>query len=169
MKLKVSLLVISVTLSCACGYHLTGRAKSLPRDAHSIYVSEFPNRSTRLDAPAFVRRSLIDELDGTSRLRVVSSLESADLVLEGEIENCRISPVSKNIRNRDKTYTFGIQLSMRLIDRRNQKILSENENIGFRQNCSLDFTDLSVSSGRELRTLAADFAAFILDALLENF
>lgn len=170
MKLKISIVILaSMMISFACGYHLVGRAKNLPRDAKTIYVSEFPNQSTRIDAPFFVRRSLIDEWDGKSRLKVVPSIDAADLVLEGEVESCRISPLTKNLADNEKLYIFGIQVSLRLIDRRNQQLISENSGISFRKNCTLEFADLNSSSNQELKKLASDFSSFVLDALLENF
>jgi lipopolysaccharide assembly LptE-like protein len=79
--------VLALSLACGCGYQFVGESSLLPKDAHSIYVEPFINRSRDVGVDKELTTATRGEFYRRGELRVVDTPEQADIILAGTIRS----------------------------------------------------------------------------------
>jgi Lipopolysaccharide-assembly len=79
--------VLALLLACGCGYQFVGESSLLPKDARSIYVEPFINRSRDVGVDKELTTATRGEFYRRGELRVVDTPEQADIILAGTIRS----------------------------------------------------------------------------------
>jgi outer membrane lipopolysaccharide assembly protein LptE/RlpB len=88
-------LVLGVALG-GCGYQFGGGGSLLPKDAQTIYVEPFINRSREVGIDKELTTAVRGELYRKGRLRVVEQAEQADVILSGVVRSLESVTASIN-------------------------------------------------------------------------
>jgi len=79
--------LLALSLACGCGYQFVGESSLLPKDARSIYVEPFINRSRDVGLDKELTTAMRGEFYRRGELRVVDTPEQADIILAGTIRS----------------------------------------------------------------------------------
>jgi outer membrane lipopolysaccharide assembly protein LptE/RlpB len=92
---KIALMVLCVALA-GCGYEFGGGAALLPKDAETIYVETFINRTREVGIDRELTTAVRGELYRKGRLRVVDQADQADVILSGVVRSLDSQTLSIN-------------------------------------------------------------------------
>jgi hypothetical protein len=176
---------VAILLS-SCGYHVGGTASRLPPGLKVIDVSAFVNRTNQYRVEQRMTQAVVREFLERTRYRVVSTEESADAVLHGEITTMESSPVvfdttptqnpptsstSTTTIARATAMLVSVHMKVTLEERETKKILYKNDNYLFREiyEISTDPTKFFDEQSPALERMAKDFAARLVSDVVENF
>lgn len=79
-----------------CGYQFAGQGSLLPKDAKTLYVEAFVNRSRDVGLDAELSSALRGEFYRRRQLKLVDRLDQADLIVSGVIRNLENHVASVN-------------------------------------------------------------------------
>jgi hypothetical protein len=79
--------IVALSLACGCGYQFVGESSLLPKDARTIYVEPFINRTRDVGIEKELTTATRGEFYRRGELRVVDSPEQADIILAGTIRS----------------------------------------------------------------------------------
>ena len=88
--------VLALSLACGCGYQFVGESSLQPKDARSIYVEPFINRSRDVGLDKELTTATRGEFYRRGELRVVDTPEQADVILSGVIRSLDSSVATVN-------------------------------------------------------------------------
>jgi hypothetical protein len=182
-------LCVSVALLLsACGYHVGGTASQLPPGLKVIAVPAIKNDTNRYRIEQGMTEAVIHEFIARTKYRIVSSEESGDAVLHGEITsfeaipavfdttpattpNSTTVPTVNATTARATTMLVSVHLKVLLEERETNKVLYKNDDYLFRQpyEISTDPAKFFDEQGPALERLSRDFAARLVSDVLENF
>jgi hypothetical protein len=183
-RLLLPLFVCSALSLSACGYHVAGRASSLPPGLKVIAVEAFVNNTKQYRIEQRLTEAVVHEFLARTKYRIVSTENSADAVLHGEIVSLDLTPVvfdtspapSPTLNTptntaRATTMLISVRLQVWLEDKETKKDLYRNMNFLFREpyEISTDVGSFFDEQGPALGRLGRDFAARLVADVLENF
>jgi hypothetical protein len=164
----------------ACGYHVGGTASRLPPGLKVISVPALENRTNRYRVEQLMTQAVIHEFLARTKYRIVSSEESADAVLHGEIMSLESSPAvydtsatpNTNAQTaRATTMLVSVRLKVWLEERETKRVLFQDDNFLFREPYEVSTNTASFfdEQGPALDRMARDFAAKLVADVVENF
>ena len=176
---------VAVLLS-ACGYHVGGKASRLPPGLKVIAVPAIVNDTNRYRIEQRMTEAVVHEFLARTSYRIVSTEDSADAVLHGEITSLEAIPIvfdttpgpnSAPIPNINSTTTsatamlISVHMKVRLEERETGKILYQNDNYLFREpyELSTDPSRFFDEQDPALQRMSRDFASRLVADVLENF
>jgi lipopolysaccharide assembly LptE-like protein len=183
-RLLLSLCVCGALSLGACGYRVAGRASSLPPGLKVIAVEAFVNKTKQYRIEQRLTEAVVHEFLARTKYRIVSTENSADAVLHGEIVSLDLTPVvfdtspapgptlnTPTNTARATTMLISVRLQVWLEDKETKKDLYRNMNFLFREpyEISTDVTSFFDEQGPALGRLGRDFAARLVADVLENF
>jgi hypothetical protein len=154
-----------------CGYKPAGKGKSLPANIKTIAVTVFKNPSLRYRVEQRFTQAVIDEILRRARgMRVVTSTEDADAVMEGEIRSFRVVGTILDDAGRTRMWDLRIIVGMTIRDARTHKILFSNPRMLFSNEYQLSDDPKSFFNEENpaVDRIARDFAQSILSTILEG-
>jgi hypothetical protein len=107
--------LLLILLMLGCGYRPMGAAPLSPQGAPTIAIPPFANRSTEVGLEAILAGALINTFSQTKAVKVTSSAQDADLVLEGKvrsIDNTSVAFIDVT-RSTVRRVTLRIELNLR--------------------------------------------------------
>lgn len=113
---RLALAIIAALLFAGCGYHFASSGDALPPSAQTIYVSRFANNTRITGVNDELMRYIKDEIAMHRRLRVVDSLDAADLELSGAIRLSTQNPSNFNSALEPTQYNQSMVISAALKD-----------------------------------------------------
>jgi hypothetical protein len=167
---------IGTLLACsACGYKVRGSVGSLPAEAQSLGIPTFRNLTTQYKVEQLISSAVLKEFSTRTRTVVNSSGSGVDVVLLGEIHHISSVPVTFDSQSTGSS-TFGsaflvtMQLSVKLVRRRDSGIIWQNNNFLFRERYMLNGTvrDFFSEENPALERLARDFATSLASSILNR-
>lgn len=180
-------LCVSLALS-ACGYHVGGTASRLPPGLKVIAVPAFKNDTTRYRIEQVMTEAVVHEFIARTKYRIVSSENSGDAVLHGEITSFEATPAvfdttptpasnSTTVPQvnaataRATTMLVSVHMKVLLEERETKKVLYKNDNYLFREpyEISTDPSKFFDEQGPALGRMSRDFSARLVSDVLENF
>jgi hypothetical protein len=186
--LPLCLCVSVALLLSACGYHVGGTASQLPPGLKVIAVPAIKNDTNRYRIEQGMTEAVIHEFIARTKYRIVSSEESGDAVLHGEITsfeaipavfdttpattpNSTTVPAVNATTARATTMLVSVHLKVLLEERETNKVLYKNDDYLFRQpyEISTDPAKFFDEQGPALERLSRDFASRLVSDVLENF
>jgi hypothetical protein len=170
----------------ACGYHVGGTSSRLPPGLKVIAVPALENRTTQYRVEQRMTQAVVREFLERTKYRVVSTEESADAVLHGEILSVETSPVvfdttpmpsaptnptATTTTARATAMLVSMRLKVFLEERETKKILYKNDNYLFREvyEISTNPSTFFDEQGPALDRMAKDFASRLVADVVENF
>lgn len=176
LKRNAGLTLILCTLpgvlaAIGCGYHVVGRASTLPAGAHTLAIPAFTNRTTTYRIEQILTEAVVREFNARTKYRVVPEAGGADLSLQGEVTAINSGAVLFDpTTGRATTVLVTVNLRVALQNRAG-KTLYQNNNFVFRQpyEISIDIPSFFQEEGPALNRMSRDFAAQLVSDVLENF
>ena len=174
-------LCVSVALFLsACGYHVGGTASRLPPGLKVISVPALENRTSRYRVEQLMTEAVIHEFLARTKYRIVSTGDSADAVLHGEITSLETTPVVFDTTTIPNTNAAAARVTVMLVsvrlkvwieERETKKVLYRNDNFLFREpyEVSTNTATFFDEQGPALGRMARDFASRLVADVLENF
>jgi len=167
-----ALALSALLLMAACGYHVAGKADTVPKSVETIAVLPFTNGSNRYKLSDKIQQAVSRELVSRTRFHVVRDPNLADAVLEGSLGNVTIFPVVFDPQT-FKTTVVQINLSIqaKLTDRRTGKVLYNAPGMGIQNNYELSeyANQYFDESNLALDRVSIDVARSLVSGILENF
>ncbi|HEY7218515.1 MAG TPA: LPS assembly lipoprotein LptE [Candidatus Binatia bacterium] len=123
---------ILATLS-ACGYQFVGDSSLLPKDAKTMYVEPFVNRSRDVGVEKELTTALRGEFYRRGQLKVVEGSEQADLILSGVIRSLDSNVATVNRKDEVLQYESVLILDVTLRRREPNEILWRGQGVRLNQ------------------------------------
>jgi hypothetical protein len=182
------LCVFVILFLSACGYHVGGTASQLPPGLKVIAVPALKNDTPRYRIEQRMTEAVVHEFIARTKYRIVSSEDSADAVLHGEITsfeaipavfdttptttpNSTTVPTVNTTTARATTMLVSVHVKVSLQERETNKVLYKNDDYLFREpyEISTDPSKFFDEQGPALERMSRDFAARLVSDVLENF
>ena len=173
-------------LLSACGYHVGGTASRLPPGLNVIAIPAMENRTTRYRVEQRMTEAVVREFLARTKYQIVSTEDSADAVLHGEITSFEATPavfdttptpnstLGPNVNTataRATTMLISVHLKVRLEEKETKRVLYQNDHYLFREpyEISTDPSKFFDEQGPALERMSRDFASRLVADILENF
>jgi lipopolysaccharide assembly LptE-like protein len=188
VELRAAALTVCLSASLllsACGYHVGGAGALLPPGLKVIAVPAMKNDTASYRIEQRMTEAVVHEFIARTKYRVVSTPDSADAVLHGEITSFEVVPAvfdttpaptstSATVTTttaRATTMLISVHMKVLLEETGTNKTLYKNDNYLFRQpyEISTDPSKFFDEQGPALERMSRDFAARLVSDVLENF
>ena len=172
----MSLVLVSVA-TVGCGYALSGRGSFLPDYIKTVGIPMFENNTPVFEVEQLLTQQVRQEFIGRGRYQVVSDNVGVDAVLDGAIQDIRITPASFTAAQQASRYVFTLTASIIFKDMTTDEVLWENERLVFSDEYEVATGGGTVESvfsffgqrSNAVDRLAVDFAQAVVSAILEAF
>ena len=164
----IPILVLLVGM-VGCGYRLTGFNTQIPSHIKNIAIPAFENKSLRYQADQYITYAIKEEFIKRSNLVLVDKTEGADSLLEGIIKKFDVRPISYSNDASGNLYKVTIEVSVRFIDLKNNKVIFEGEGVSFTGNYEIDNSDFFSQETQTLLKISEECADSVVTTILENF
>jgi outer membrane lipopolysaccharide assembly protein LptE/RlpB len=154
-KLGLSIFLL-VSIITGCGYQFVGDSSLLPKDARTIYVEPFVNRSRDIGMEKELTTALRSEFYRRGPLQVVDQSEQADVIVTGVVRSLESNVASVNRKDEVLQYESVLSLDVMLRRRQPDEILWRGQ--GLRLN------DVYGGSRAAVVTTSSDFRTGTLNA-----
>jgi hypothetical protein len=139
-----------------CGYQFVGESSLIPKDARTIYVETFVNRSRDVGMEKELTTALRGEFYRRGQLTVVEGSEQADLILTGVIRSIERNVASVNRKDEVLQYESVLVLDVTLRRREPNEILWRGQ--------GLRLTEVFGGSRAAVVTTSSEFRTGTLNA-----
>jgi hypothetical protein len=127
-------LALTVAAALAgCGYQFVGESSLLPKEARTIYVDAFVNRSRDVGLDKELTTALRGEFYRRGQLKIVDSAEQADLILSGVIRSLDSHVATVNRKDEVLQYESVLVLDVNLRRREPNEILWRGQGVRLNQ------------------------------------
>jgi outer membrane lipopolysaccharide assembly protein LptE/RlpB len=152
---KVVVLLLCVLLS-GCGYQFGGGGNLLPKDAQTIFVEPFIDRTREVGLGPELTTAVRSELYRRGPLRLVDQAEQADVILSGVVRSLESQTVSVNRHAEALQHEAHLVLDVSLRRREPSEILWRGPGI--------KLTEVYAGSRAAVVTTSSEFRSGTLDA-----
>jgi len=149
-------LLISALALAGCGYQFVGTSSLLPKDAKTIYVEPFVNRSRDVGMEKELTTALRGEFYRRSHLKVVDQLDQADVIVSGVVRSWDNTVASVNRKDEVLQYESVLNLDVTLRRREPDEILWRGQGVRL--------SDVHGGSRAAVVTTSSEFRAGTLNA-----
>ncbi len=149
-------LLISALAVSGCGYQFVGNSSLLPKDAKTIYVEPFVNRSRDVGMEKELTTALRGEFYRRSHLKVVDQLDQADVIVSGVVRSWDNTVASVNRKDEVLQYESVLNLDVTLRRREPEEILWRGQGVRL--------SDVHGGSRAAVVTTSSEFRAGTLNA-----
>jgi hypothetical protein len=168
---RLALAAFSLGLT-GCGYHISGRADSLPAHVRSIAIPAFNNVTTRYKLSDRLPGAITREFITRTRYRVVPNEAEADAILRGGVLNFHSFPnVIDQATSRETGVQVIVYLNLALVERASGKVLYSRPHMEVRQTyeIAVDPNAYFDESDMGIERLSREVARSVVSAVLEAF
>jgi outer membrane lipopolysaccharide assembly protein LptE/RlpB len=169
----IALVALAAGLVLAgCGYHVAGRASTLPSEWKTIAIPAFKNDTTRYRVEQRFTAAVTRQFLQRTKYRIVQDPAAADAVLHGEVISIETNPVLFNATTGQvTTMLVTVHTKVELVDNQSQKIVYQNNDMIFRDEyqISSDVQSFFEEQDPALERMSRDFAAQLVSNVTENF
>ena len=165
-------LCASVAVFAGCGYHIAGRADTIPKSIQTLAVPTFKNETSRFKVEQSLTSAVVRELITRTRFHVQSTEDESDAVLRGVVTGFYSFPVVFDPQNgRATTMAINVRMRVSMIERKTGKVLYENPDYVYseRYEISQAASGYFEESSPAMERLSRTFAAGLVSSLLEGF
>jgi outer membrane lipopolysaccharide assembly protein LptE/RlpB len=155
-----------------CGYHVAGRASTLPSEWKTIAVPAFVNHTNRYRIEQRFTAAVVHEFLARTKYRMVQNENSADAVLRGEVLTIETSPILFDATTGQvTTMLVTVHAKVSLVGRADQKAVYENKDMVFRDEyqISSDVKSFFEEQNPALERMSRDFASQVVADVVEGF
>ena len=165
-------LAIAAVSTISCGYHVSGRAGTIPKTIQTIAIPAFGNATTRYKLTDRVPEALAREFIARTRYKVVNDQNQADAILRGTVVNYFAYPtIFDPATARAAVVQIQVVMSATLVERASGKVLFSRPIIEVKQQyeISADQVAFFEESDTAMTRLSRDVARMLVSAILEDF
>lgn len=157
-KMRARLLapIILVVAAAGCGYQFVGDSSLLPKDAKTVYIEPFLNRSRDIGMEKELTTALRGEFYRRGPLKVVDQSEQGDVIVTGVVRSLNSNVASVNRKDEVLQYESVLVLDVTLRRRQPDEILWRGQ--------GLRLTDVFGGSRAAVVTTSSDFRTGTLNA-----
>ena len=164
----------AAVLVCAtgCGYHVAGKADTMPQTIHTIAITPFANRSTQYKLARQLPADLTREFIERTHYKIVTDPQAADAVLDGAVLNFISYPIiTDQTSGRATVVQCSAYLKVTLTERATGKVLFTRPSFEVRERyeISVDPQAYFDESGSGMVRLGKDVARDVVTSILDNF
>ena len=161
-----------VAFVSSCGYHVAGKADTVPKSVQSIYIPAWSNNTVKYRLTDILPQAVAREFVARSRYRVVNKAEDADAILMGSIANYQAFPsIFDPVTGRASGVQITVTMSVTLTERVSGKAIFSRPGFAVNQRYEIS-TKPEVyfeESDAALDRLSRDVARSLVSAILEGF
>lgn len=125
--------ILALSLASGCGYQFVGESSLLPKDARTIYVEPFINRSRDVGIERELTTATRGEFYRRGELRVVDSIDQADVILSGVIRSLDSTVATVNREDEVLQYDAVMILDITVRRREPDEILWRGQGVRLNQ------------------------------------
>ncbi len=155
-----------------CGYHVAGKADTVPKNIQKIYVPAWHNNTVKYRLTDKLPQDIAREFVARSRYRIVNRAEDADAILTGSVMNYQAFPtIFDPATGRASGVQFTVTMTATLTERATGKVLYTRPSFTFNQRYEIS-TKPEVyfeESDPALDRLSREVARSLVSAILEGF
>lgn len=169
MKRRAFLSAMGLT---GCGYHVGGKAHSMPKTVKTIAIPTFGNLTSRYKISDRLGNAVSREFLTRTRYQIVADPNGADAVLSGVVVNYVAYPtVIDQVTNRAAGVQIQVILRLTLTEKVSGKVLFTRPNMEVRERyeISIDQNQYFEESETALERLSRDVARSVVSAVLSGF
>jgi Lipopolysaccharide-assembly len=155
-----------------CGYHVAGRADSLPHDIHVIAVPALENATTSYRIEQKLTSATVHEFLARTPYKVVSNPADGDAVLRGKVISLEAVPLLFDTTSgRATTMLVTVKCEVTFKQTSTDKVLYHTDDFMFRSEyeISTDVTSFFGEQDPAVDRMAKDFAQRLVAAVTENY
>ncbi len=155
-----------------CGYHVGGKANSMPKTVKTIAIPTFGNLTSRYKISDRLGNAVSREFLTRTRYQIVADPNGADAVLSGVVVNYVAYPtVIDQVTNRAAGVQIQVILRLTLTEKVSGKVLFTRPNMEVRERyeISIDQNQYFEESETALERLSRDVARSVVSAVLSGF
>ena len=157
IALKSLILALSVgQIASGCGYQFVGNGALLPKDARTVFVESFVNRSREVGIEKEIATALRSEFYRRGPLRVVDQFDLADVILSGVVRPVENTVASVNGKDEALQYYSVILIDVSLRQRESNNVIWRGD--------AMRFSELYAGSRAAVVTTSSDFRTGTLNA-----
>lgn len=163
---------LAACILTGCGYHIAGKADTLPTDLRTIAVPAFQNGTTEYKIEQYMTQAVKRELLTRTRYQVVNREENADATLQGSVVGFLAFPQNFDPKtSRATTVTTIMRIQVNLVDRRTGTTLYQNPNLEYRDRYEVSADPEAYFEERQaaLQRSSEAMARAVVAAVLEGF
>lgn len=156
----------------SCGYHIAGKADTLPETIRTIAIPTFANGTTEYKIEQYLTQAVAHEFIARTRYRVVDREEEADALLQGSVVNFFVFPVIFDPESgRATAISILTQVQVSLWDRQSGKQIYVNPNFEARERYEVTTDPEAYLEERQAALVRSSQAAArsLVSAILEGF
>lgn len=164
--------LLALALLPGCGYHIAGKADTLPETIRTIAIPTFSNATTEYKIEQYLTAAVAHEFIARTRYRVVDREDEADATLHGSIVNFFVYPVIFDPKsNRATAINILTQVQVSLWDRQTGKQLYANPNFEARERYEVTTDPEAYLEERQAALVRSSqqAARSLVSAILEGF
>jgi Lipopolysaccharide-assembly len=121
-------------LASSCGYHIAGKANTLPSTIRVIAIPPFENGSMEYKVEQYMTQAVVREFIRRTRYQIVADENEADATLRGVVINVNVYPaVFDPVSQRATSINTLTQIRVSLVDRKTGQVLYDNPNFEYRE------------------------------------
>jgi len=139
-----------------CGYQFVGESSLLPKDAKTVFVEPFINRSRDVGMESELTSALRGEFYRRGPLKLVDQADLADVIVSGVVRSLVSSIASVNRKDEALQYESVLDLDVTLRRREPNEILWRGQD--------LKLSELHAGSRAAVVTTSSDFRSGTLNA-----
>jgi hypothetical protein len=143
-------------IASGCGYQFVGNGALLPKDARTVFVESFVNRSRDVGIEKEIATALRSEFYRRGPLRVVDQFDLADLILTGVVRPVENSVASVNGRDEALQYNSVMVIDVTLRQRESNNVIWRGD--------AMRLSELYAGSRAAVVTTSSDFRTGTLNA-----
>ena len=166
------LLLLSVLLTTACGYHTAGHAVTLPANVQTIAIPAFVNRTQTYKIEQRLTAAVVQEMVTRTHYHILNEpSDSADATLRGVVISTSTSPLTYDSQTgRASSALVVVTAKVTLTDRQG-KVLYQNPAYLFREEyqVSQELSSFFEEDSPALERLSHAFARTLVSNVLEGF
>ena len=164
------LLILAPVGLAGCGYRVASRNRLAPQ-LKTLAVLPLENETTTFQVEQIFTRSLIHAFVERSSYRLVHDPAQADAVFSGVIFSTTANPVIFRQRAFGSTFLVTLQARVKLQDRRDGRVLYQNDQYLFREQyvINVDVRNFFSELSPALERVARDFSSSVVTTLMEGF
>jgi hypothetical protein len=168
MRIPKLVLILALGLVSGCGYRLAARKGDLG-GGRTLAVPTFTNSTNNYRIEQRISEAVRQEFARTTHYRV-SSADSGDVLVRGEVISYGISPTVFDERGRAAQYSLSVAVKVVVTESSTGKVLFRNDGMTFRDNFQLSQTagDFVPEDPAALNRIAERFASAVVAALVHS-
>jgi hypothetical protein len=163
---------LSLLLASACGYHVGGKADTMPKSVQTIAVLPFKNLTSRYRLSDAIQQAISRELIARSRFQVTRNQDTADALLAGVINQVFSMPIIFDPATGKATVVqVNVFMQLGLTERATGKVLYRRPYFNVQNNyeIALNPGQYFDESAFALDRVSSDVARMVVSGILENF